>query len=420
MTRALSVWWGGRVAGTLKLTETGSLSFTYSAGWLADPSAPRVSMSLPKRDRRFSDRECRPFFAGLLPEHGQRDAVAAALGLSKHNDFALLDALGGEVAGALMLWPEGTEPPAASSPAPAPLSDRELAELIDTLPKRPLLAGGDLRLSLAGVQPKVPVVLIDGRVALPGKGQPTTHILKPAIEQFPATTENEAFVMRLAAAVGLDVAPVEVRTVGDRPPFLLVTRYDRTHTGELRRLHQEDFCQALGIAPERKYEKEGGPTFAKCFELIRRAATRPAVDLLRLVDAAIFNVIAGNADAHGKNFSLLYADDDVRLAPLYDLLCTAMYPELSPRLAMKVGGLRTIDEMGIKTWPAFADAVGVGAPYVLRRVRELCVAVQAQLPVVAARLAPSVDTAHLRGVMTLIDARASRIVERTLERKVFN
>lgn len=415
MTRALAVWRDGRVAGTLKLTETGSLSFSYSAEWLADPAARPVSISLPKRARRFSDRECRPFFAGLLPEHGQRDAVAAALGLSKHNDFALLDALGGEVAGALMLWPEGTALPSSSS-APKPLADRELAELIDTLPKRPLLAGGDLRLSLAGVQPKVPVVLIDGRVALPGKGQPTTHILKPAIEQFRSTTENEALVMRLAAAVGLDVAPVDVRAVEGRPPFLLVTRYDRlVSEGELRRLHQEDFCQALGIAPERKYEKEGGPTFAKCFDLVRRAATRPAVEVLKLVDAAIFNVIAGNADAHGKNFSLLYMDDDVRLAPLYDLLCTAAYAELSPHLAMKVGGRASIDEMGIKTWPAFAEAVDMRAPYVFRRVRELCQAARAELPAVTARLASApLDGEHIRNVAALIDRRAARVAERTL------
>ena len=416
MTRALSVWWDERAAGTLKLTETGSLSFAYAAEWLADPSARALSMSLPKRERRFSDRECRPFFAGLLPEHGQRDAVAAALGVSKHNDFALLDALGGEVAGALMLWPEGSVPPSSASASPQPLSDRELAGVLDTLPKRPLLAGGDLRLSLAGVQPKLPVVLVDGRVALPGKGQPTTHIVKPAIDQFPATTENEALVMRLAAAVGLDVAAVEVRTVQDRRPFLLVARYDRVLDagGRVRRLHQEDFCQAMGVAPERKYEKEGGPAFANCFELVRRAATRPAVDVLKLVDAAIFNAIAGNADAHGKNFSLLYADEEVRLAPLYDLLCTAAYPELSARLAMKVGGRATIEEMGIKTWPAFAKAVGVGAPYLSRRVRELCAAVRTRLPAVAGTFSRPHDMAMVHRAAALIDARATRLVERTV------
>lgn len=416
MTRALSVWWDGRVAGTLKLTDTGSLSFAYAADWLADPRAQPLSVSLPKRESRFSDRECRPFFAGLLPEHGQRDAVARALSLSTHNDFALLDALGGEVAGALTLWPEGEVPPSPSSSSPGPpLTDLELAKLIAGLPKRPLLAGGELRLSLAGVQPKVPVVLSGGRVALPAKGQPTTHILKPPIDQFPGTVENEALVMRLAAAVGLPAAVVDVRVAAHRP-FLLVTRHDRAidATGGVRRLHQEDFCQALGIAPERKYEREGGPTLARCFELVRRTVTRPAVDVLRLIDAAIFNVITGNGDAHGKNFSLVYDGGTTHLAPLYDLLCTAAYPEISPRLAMKVGGRATLEEMGTSTWPAFATSAGVGAPYVRRRVGELCAAVQKHLPAITSQFAAPADPEMAGRVAGLIDARAARI-QRTVQ-----
>jgi len=412
---ALSVLWDGRVAGTLKLSNTGGMTFIYSPEWLADPASPPLSISLPKRGQRFAERECRPFFSGLLPEEGQREAAAAALGLSKHNDFALLDALGGEVAGALTLWPEATTPPSSVSPASLPLTDRQLDELIAALPKRPLLAGSELRLSLAGAQPKVPVVLVDGRIALPARGEPTTHILKPAIERFAGTTENEALVMKLAAAVGLDVAAVELRTAGSRP-FLLVTRYDRTtdDRGVQRRLHQEDFCQAMGIAPETKYEKEGGPTLARCFELLRRAATRPAVDVLKLVDAVIFNVIAGNADAHGKNFSLLYTDDELRLAPLYDLLCTASYPELSPRLAMKVGGRATLDEMGTKTWPAFSEAAGVAAPFVIRRVGALCDAVREKLPAVTSQFAPPSDVDAVQLVADLIESRATRLADRTV------
>jgi len=129
-------------------------------------------------------------------------------------------------------------------------------------------------------------VLVDGRIALPAPGQPTTHILKPPIARFSATTENEALVMTLAAALGLPVAPVEVRTTLGRP-YLLITRYDRRFddTGRAYRLHQEDFCQALGIPPEHKYAAEGGPTFRTSFELLRRATTRPAVATLVFLDA---------------------------------------------------------------------------------------------------------------------------------------
>ena len=221
MTRVLDIWWDGRLVGQLTQNQHGELGFAYAPDWLNDDDAPPLSNSLPKRVEPFTRRECRPFFGGLLPEESQRDAAARALGVSPGNDFALLCRLGGDVAGA---------------------------------------------------QSKVPVVLVDGAVALPAPGQPTTHILKPPISRFSATTENEAFVMRLAAAVGLDVAPVEARVVRDRT-FLLVQRYDRAggEDGRVRRIHQEDFCQALGVPPETKYTSEGGPA------LPFSAASRPGL-----------------------------------------------------------------------------------------------------------------------------------------------
>jgi serine/threonine-protein kinase HipA len=277
--RRLSVWWDGVGVGTLQVNQHGQMRFSYAADWLADASRPAISFSLPKQEQPFTQRRCRPFFAGLLPEEAQRDVIAGALGISKGNEFAFLEALGGDVAGALSLWPEGEMPPAPEPTGrPRPLSDDELVEVLDTLPKRPLLAGCEgLRLSLAGAQTKLPVVLVDDRVALPAPGQPTTHILKPAIARFPHTTENEALVMMLAAAIGLPVAPVTARSVEGRR-HLIVTRYDRRFdaAGQAHRLHQEDFCQALGIVPERKYAVEGGPTFKTGFDLLRRATTVPA------------------------------------------------------------------------------------------------------------------------------------------------
>ena len=374
MTRTLDIWWDGRLVGQLTQDKHGELGFAYAPEWLSDEEAQPLSASLPKRAEPFSRRECRPFFGGLLPEESQRDAAAQALGVSRANDFALLDRLGGDVAGALQLLPPG-EVPATLAPdqRPTPLDDAGLIRVLDALPIRPLLAGEEgLRLSLAGAQSKVPVVLVDGVVALPAPGQPTTHILKPPISRFVATTENEAFVMRLAAAIGLDVAPVEARTVQDRT-FLLVQRYDRAtgDDGFVRRIHQEDFCQALGVPPETKYASEGGPTFKDCFALLRRVAARPAVDVLKLLDAVIFNVIAGNADAHGKNFSILYDAEGPRLAPLYDLLATVAYPDLSPKFAMKIGKRATLAELDARGWAAFAADAGVGLPLIRRRVAEI-------------------------------------------------
>lgn len=339
--------------------------------------------------------------------------MARALGVSKGNDFALLRALGGDVAGALTLWAEGEAPPTAGDHAsPEPLGDKTLVALLDELPKRPFLAGREgLRLSLAGAQNKIPVVLVDGAIALPAPGQPTTHILKPPIERFPGTTENEAFVMALAAELGLVVAPAEARVVSDRR-FLLVTRYDRARdaTGRITRRHQEDFCQALGIPPENKYAAEGGPTFKTCFDLLRRVATRPVIEVLKLFDAAIFNLIVGNADAYGKNYSLLYGPDGATLAPLYDLLSTVAYPDLSPKLAMKIARCATLEEVDDTTWSKFAADAGLAAPLVRRRVKELAAAAADQaLRVPEKIVTPGLSQAELRRFATLVTARGLRV-----------
>ena len=410
--RALDVWWDGRRAGRLTQNEHGELGFTYAPEWLADGGAPALSASLPKRPEPFNRRACRPFFGGLLPEESQRDAAAQALGISRGNDFALLDRLGGDVAGALQLLPPG-EAPGASDPGaqPAPLDEAGLLRVLDALPLRPLLVGeAGLRLSLAGAQSKVPVVLVSGAIALPAPDQPTTHILKPPIARFAATTENEAFVMRLAAAVGLDVAPVQPRLVRDRP-FLLVQRYDRMRgdDGRVRRIHQEDFCQALGVPPELKYASEGGPTLRDCFALVRRQSIHPAVDALKLLDAVIFNVITGNADAHGKNFSFLYGLEGPRLAPLYDLLATVAYPELSAKFAMRIGRRATLEALDAKGWTAFAADAGLGFPMIQRRGLELCEKVRSAARDIAEGLMTSgLDQAAISRFAAMIVDRAER------------
>jgi serine/threonine-protein kinase HipA len=206
---------------------------------------------------------------------------------------------------------------------------------------------------------------------------------------------------------------VAARVVGGRS-YLLVTRYDRRFdaSGQVHRLHQEDFCQALGIVPERKYAAEGGPTFKAGFDLLRRATTVPAVAVLAFLDAAIFNLIVGNADAHGKNFSLLYQRNSVSLAPFYDLLSTVVYPELSPNLAMKIAKRATLEEIGMTTWPAFAEDIGLPVSFVRRRARELAEAVTDQLPSVLDRLAPSeLDADALQGYAAVIAGRAERVAE---------
>ena len=419
MSRVLHIWWDGKLVGQLTQDRHGELGFAYSKDWLRDENTQPLSASLPKREKPFSRRECRPFFGGLLPEDNQRDAAAQALGVSSGNDFALLDGLGGEVAGALQLLPP-REPPRESDfeSQPSPLDEADLIAVLDALPTRPLLAGTEgLRLSLAGAQSKVPVVLVDGDIALPLSGQPTTHILKPPIARFPGTTENEAFVMRLAAEIGLDVAPVEPRVISNRQ-FLLVERYDRSVGADhrIRRIHQEDFCQALSVPPELKYAGEGGPTLEDCFRLLRSVSLRPALDVLKLLDAVIFNLIVGNADAHGKNFSILYHRSGPRLAPLYDLLSTVAYPELSPRLAMKIGKRATLAELDAEGWATFASGAVLGLPLVRRRVAEISQTIKTRTEEVACTLMyPGLDAGALSRLAGLVADRAERCAHTTQE-----
>lgn len=416
MTGGLLVYWEDKIVGALERNAEGTMLFRYAETWLDDRAARPISQSLPLQRAIFSRAQTRPFFAGLLPDEDQREAAARVAGVSVQNDYALLDALGGDVAGALTILPDTRAPRAAVPlhPPASALSEADLAKLLTELPRRPFLMGEEgIRMSLAGAQPKLPVILVDGAPALPVPGQPTTHIIKPAITRFEATVENEAFAMRLAEDCRLPVARVEPR-LADNMPYLLVERFDREPmAGGIRRIHQEDFCQALAIAPETKYAIEGGPSFKLCFDLVRTACAKPAVDVLALLDAAIFNAAIGNADAHGKNFSLLYTDQGTRLAPLYDLMVTALYPEVNTRLAMPIGRANQIGDIDRATWDRFATDMGLGRPYVRRRVHQLCGMIHLRAGRVANQLRDEVSAAGmLDPIVDLVRDQVEQIIAR--------
>jgi len=179
----------------------------------------------------------------------------------------------------------------------------------------------------------------------------------------------------------------------------------------VQRVHQEDFCQALGVPPEKKYANEGGPTFADCFSLLRTTSAVPGPDLLGLLDAAIFNVIVGNADAHGKNFSILHRNTGPRLAPLYDLLSTAFYPEFAATFAMKIGRRSSLGELDAKGWKRFADDAGIGWPLVRQRVGEIGARIAATMPGVADGFAAlDFDQAVVEQLATFIGNRVAPCV----------
>ena len=163
------------------------------------------------------------------------------------------------------------------------------------------------------------------------------------------------------------------------------------------------------VPPELKYASEGGPTLRDCFALVRNRSVRPAVDVMKLLDAAIFNVVVGNADAHGKNFSLLYELEGPRLAPLYDLLVTTAYPELSAKFAMRIGRRATLETLDAKAWTAFAADAGLGSPMIRRRVVELCEKVRSGAHDIAGELNISgLDQAALSRFAAMVVDRAER------------
>jgi serine/threonine-protein kinase HipA len=309
MAHELEVWLFADRVGTLALVD-GRLNFCYAPGWLSHKDAVALSASLPLQAEPFDDRKTRPFFAGLLPEGQMRRLIAQQFQVSGQNDFALLDHIGGECAGAVtFLEPGQALPVPTRSDDVQWLSDEEVVAILDELPRRPMLAGKDgLRLSLAVPKTSCRWFSMVRASGLPLNGTPSSHILKPAIHAVEDSVINEGFCMALAEAMQLKPAKSKVHQVLDRS-FLLVERYDRLidARGHRQRLHQEDFCQALGVVPEMKYQNEGGPDLAQCFDLVRSATRPSAPQVLRLLDYVIFNALIGNHDAHAKNFSLLYS-----------------------------------------------------------------------------------------------------------------
>jgi serine/threonine-protein kinase HipA len=389
MARTLGVYLHDHLAGHLTQDDDGDIKFVYAESWLQAQGATPLSQSLPLRKEPFRRKECRGFFGGILPEESKREIIAKNLGISARNDYAMLERIGGECAGAITFIPEGQALPTRSDTY-RKLSNEELAKILRELPKRPLLAGEEgIRLSLAGAQDKIAVRIEDGEICVPLGGAPSTHILKPAVERFEGVVFNEALCMTLASAAGLTAARVETRNV-DGMDYLLVERYDRIHRTPpdgapvVERLHQEDSCQALGIVSEHKYQKEGGPSLKQCFALLREVSTAPVIELARLLDAVIFNYLAGNNDAHGKNFSLLYRgvgteNLEIVFAPLYDVVSTAYYPQLSVDMAMKIGGEYSSEKVTAKDFEQLASDAGLGKPLVRGRVAELVEKVGAAL-----------------------------------------
>ena len=355
----LAVWLYGQRVATIERAKRARLRLTYSEEALSKYAlgVPLLSLSMPLRPESYTHGVVQPFVDGILPEEPARTVLAREHDVSADDSFGLLAALGRDCAGALIIQSDDDQvPPASTTTTAEPLDDPALISAVSNLRSAPLGAIGRVSVSLGGVQEKLLLTRMpDGRWGRPVDGTPSTHILKPEIAAYPHTVANEAFCMRLARELGLPVAGVDVMVVGGRK-LLVVERFDRevSANGTVRRIHQEDLCQALGVNPRLKYEEDHGPSLRDIAQVVQ--ATTDSMDTL--LRAVVLNVAIGNGDAHAKNFSLLHLPDgSLRLTPLYDLMSTMIYED--DRLAMYIDDVRRMNRITGKRLQNEAERWGI-------------------------------------------------------------
>jgi serine/threonine-protein kinase HipA len=378
---ALDVYLDGTLVGVLEQTPSGATTFRYDDEYRARPDATPLSLSMPVSRALHAQRAVVPFLQGLLPDSpGRLDELSREFHTSALNPFRLLAHVGRDVAGAVQILPPGEPATDAGGRSDIDvLSESDVAGIIDDL-----IANADTwgtrgssgRWSLPGAQPKVALYRgADGVWGVPHGAMPTTHILKPAVRPYLEHHVNEFVTMTAARRLGLHVADASLLTTSRGDHAFVTARYDRVEQdGRWRRLHQEDFCQALSVAPTRKYQVDGGPSVAQIAQLVdtfaglenRRRSQR------RLFDALVFNVSVANTDAHAKNYSILLSAETAELAPLYDLGTHLAYPATrSLASAMKVGDEYRIDKIGMPDFLGVARRLRLPGDEAESRVHEI-------------------------------------------------
>jgi len=396
----LVVYQYGEKIGLLCGSSDRGVVFSYDTEYLGSPHAKALSHSLDLRPEEFSSKECLPFFSGLLPDGEIKRKISEFLHVSESSTLKLLEALGGECAGSITFSNEEEYSVASLVPEELPferkyrkLVDSELSAMVGRMDYRPLLTGdSDLRLSLAGAQQKLALARFEGDWYLPLGGSPSTHILKPSRDHYPDLAVNEYICMQVASLCGLPVPSTDLFLLEGTPVYV-IERYDRTlHAGKIlsvERIHQEDACQALGIMPDRKYESDGGPGFSQIVSLIHDIAASPILEMRTILSLTIFNFLMGNCDAHGKNLSFLYSGQgkdekgSETLAPLYDLVSTTVYEDLSSKLSMKIGGEYRIERIRRNHFLSLGEDVQVGRSYMEKLLDTMVISVSNALDKIA-------------------------------------
>jgi len=347
-------------------TSDAGICFKYDPAYRG-PDAYPLSISLPIQDDVYPQNITLPFFEGLLPEGNQRRELGDILHVSSTSTMKLLQALAGECVGNLILLDEDMDIGKQQSESIyTPLSFKELEALLrpQSIERARFIASR--RLSLAGAQAKLGLYYESGAWFATRGLAPTTHIIKPASLFDPTVLINEFFMMQLAKCCGVVVPDTSIIRFGEQFGFA-IRRFDRPRLddsvkGRVIKLGQEDFCQALSIMPDNKYENDGGPGFKELFATTLHYTSRPAQNIQRLLRVILFNYLIGNCDAHAKNFSLLQnrSNGGRSFAPAYDLISTTFYGgRLLNSMAMRIGEHRRIDRINADDFARFSDDIGV-------------------------------------------------------------
>ena len=410
MSNSLNVFLNDKHIGILEKDGSGGVNFQYSN------DANRIlSLSLPIQKEPFENKQCRGFFNGLLPESEHtRIAIGKKYGINPKNDFSILQAIGYDCAGAVSFFDSYDE----QTPSKylqetyefdyTPLSENALEKFINELPQKPLATGiENMRLSLAGAQDKTSVIVVNGQIGIPKNNVPTSHILKPAINGFNETIENEFICIKSAEKLGIKVPAIKIG-YANKTKYFLIQRYDReVIDNKIKRIHQEDFCQASNIPSAYKYQAEGGVDFIRCFKILR-ATSQPAVAINQFIQLMIFNYLIGNNDAHGKNFSILHYDNgEIKFAPAYDILCSQVYPELSDKMAMKIGGHYKHDEISLRHFEKLANENDISFTQLKKVIKNQC----ETLPDIIDDVISSLDNKIGKDILSVVQKNCTKLLK---------
>lgn len=394
--------------GTLTRDADLIYSFVYTDEWIESPRHFPLSLSMPLKDKSFGNKITLSFFENLMPEGEVREVLKRDYHVDSAFDF--LKFFGRDSAGAIVVSDQEDYPQHVRQDA---IEEVNLSMIYSALEEKESVAGVIAGthagyLSLAGAQDKFPAIFRDGKLFLPTQGSPTTHIVKVPIWRsgVKESVYNEYYCMELARSVGLQVPKTDI--IPGPFPLFIVERYDRFKdaVGQVHRIHQQDFCQAQGITSELKYEDKGGPTLLQNYEVIlKHVSPQKRLESVHLfLDWICFNLLIGNNDCHSKNISLLLLGGKNEFAPLYDLICTAIYPKLLADFAFNIGDRRTFKSIGNKQFELLEEQLGVKQGTVIGRFSKLSQRVLEQKEDIVKKVAEKDPKAK-------IAARISRLIE---------